>query len=176
MRPELMDAAQAVWERDALTALLTDTVDGGASVGFLPPLNTRTAEQYWTDVAEAIEHSQRTLFAVWAGGVLAGAVQLQRAATPNGRHRGEVMKLMVHRRFRGHGVAAQLMAAVEEEALRQGISLLVLDTRQGDVAERLYRRLGWQEAGVVPRYARSADGTLHATVIFYKELMEAGRV
>ena len=68
------------------------------------------------------------------------------------------------------------MAAVEEEALRQGLSLLVLDTRQGDVAERLYRRLGWQEAGVVPRYARGADGDLHATVFFYKELMVAGRV
>ena len=176
MRPEVMDAAQAVRERDALTALLTDTVDGGASVGFLAPLDRRTAEEYWTGVADAIECGGRILVAVWADRALAGAVQLQPSATPNGRHRGGVMKLMVHRRFRGHGVAAQLMAAVEEEALRQGISLLVLDTRQGDVAERLYRRLGWQEAGVVPRYARSADGTLHATVIFYKELMEAGRV
>ena len=52
----------------------------------------------------------------------------------------------------------------------------MLDTRQGDVAEGLYRKLGWQEAGVVPRYARGADGALHATVFFYKELMAAGRV
>jgi GNAT superfamily N-acetyltransferase len=170
-----MDAAQAVRERDALMALLTDSVDGGASVGFLPPLDTRAAEEYWTGVADAIEHEGRRLLAAQVDGVLAGAVQLQPAAMPNGRHRGEVMKLMVHRRFRGHGLAAQLMAAVEEEALRQGLSLLVLDTKQGDVAEGLYRRLGWHPAGVVPRYARSADGTLHATVFFYKELMEAGR-
>jgi ribosomal protein S18 acetylase RimI-like enzyme len=175
MKAELMDAVQAVGERDALTALLTDTVDGGAAVGFLPPLDARTAEEYWTGVAEAIEHAGRKLLAVRTDGVLAGAVQLQRAVMPNGRHRGEVMKLMVHRRFRRRGVAAQLMAAAEEEARRQGITLLVLDTRQGDVAEGLYRRLGWHSAGVIPRYARSADGTLHATVIFYKELTEAER-
>jgi ribosomal protein S18 acetylase RimI-like enzyme len=68
------------------------------------------------------------------------------------------------------------MAEVEGEARRQGLSLLVLDTRHGDQAEKLYRKLGWQELGVVPRYARGADGELHATVFFFKELMAAGRV
>jgi acetyltransferase len=175
MKLELMDAAHLQRERDALAALLTDSVDGGASVGFLPPLDAPAAAQYWMGVAEAIDAADRKLFAVWADGVLAGAVQLQRSATPNGLHRGEVMKLMVHRRFRGRGLGAQLMAAVEEEALRQGLSLLVLDTKQGDVAEKLYRRLGWQEFGTVPRYARGADGNLHATVFFYKELIEPRR-
>lgn len=171
MNPELMDVTLLVRERDALVALLTDSVDGGASVGFLPPLDTRTAEDYWTGVADAMVHADRRLFAVWADGVLAGAVQLQRSATPNGRHRGEVMKLMVHRHYRGRGFGERLMTAAEEEARRQGLTLLVLDTRHGDVAEGLYRKLGWQEAGVVPRYARGADGALHATVFFYKELM-----
>jgi ribosomal protein S18 acetylase RimI-like enzyme len=176
MKPELMDAAHLLRERDALVALLTDSVNGGASVGFLPPLDAETAEQYWMGVAEAIDAAGRKLFAVWADGMLAGAVQLQRSATPNGLHRGEVMKLMVHRRFRSRGLGARLMTAVEEEARCQGLSLLVLDTRHGDVAEGLYRKLGWQEAGIVPRYARGADGALHATVFFYKELMTAGRV
>ena len=176
MKLELMDAAHLLRERFALAELLTDSVDGGASVGFLPPLDAPAAERYWMGVAEAIEVADRKLFAVWAEGMLAGVVQLQRSTTPNGLHRGEVMKLMVHRRFRGRGLAARLMAAAEEEARRQGLSLLVLDTRHGDVAEGLYRKLGWQEAGVVPRYARGADGALHATVFFYKELMAAGRV
>jgi len=46
----------------------------------------------------------------------------------------------------------------------------VLDTRQGDNAERLYRTLGYHEAGVIPAYAQSASGTLESTVIFYKIL------
>jgi ribosomal protein S18 acetylase RimI-like enzyme len=166
----LMDRAQTIQERDALIALLVDTVDSGASVGFLPPLDTRRAADYWADVADTIGQDGRTLFGLWVEGMLAGTVQLQRAAMPNARHRAEVMKLMVHRRFRGRGFGRLLMISAEEEARRRGLRLLVLDTRQGDPAEGMYRRLGWQAAGVIPGYARGADDALHATVFFYKEL------
>ncbi len=46
-----------------------------------------------------------------------------------------------------------------------------VDTRQADSAEQLYRTLGYCEAGIIPAYARSADGTLDSTVIFYKTLL-----
>ena len=62
------------------------------------------------------------------------------------------------------------MFAMEEEARRMELELLVLDTLQGDVAEGMYRKLGWQEAGVIPRYARIANGELRATVVFYRIL------
>jgi acetyltransferase len=165
----LMDRAQAAGERDALIALLTDSVESGASVGFLPPLERRDAEAYWAKVDDAMEHGRR-LLGLWTDGQLAGSVQLERAAMPNGHHRGEVMKLMVHRQFRERGFARMLMRAAEDEARRMGLQLLVLDTMQGDVAEGLYRKLGWHAAGVIPRYARGADGELHATVIFYRTL------
>jgi ribosomal protein S18 acetylase RimI-like enzyme len=165
-----MDQARAAREREALIALLTDSVASGASVGFLTPLEPREAADYWAAVEDAIGRTDRRLLGLWADGELAGSVQLQRATMPNGRHRGEVMKLMVHRRFRGRGFARILMRAVEDEARRMGLELLVLDTMQGDVAEGLYRKLGWHPAGVIPKYARGADGELHATVIFYRAL------
>jgi hypothetical protein len=37
-------------------------------------------------------------------------------------------------------------------------------------SEVLYRRMGWQAAGTVPRYALSADGALHTTAFYYKLL------
>jgi len=46
----------------------------------------------------------------------------------------------------------------------------VLDTRLGDHAERLYRKLGYVEVGTIPSYAQSAIGTLEATITFYKLL------
>ena len=46
----------------------------------------------------------------------------------------------------------------------------MLDTEQGSVAERLYEKCGYTRAGVIPRYARSADGSLISTVVFYKLL------
>jgi ribosomal protein S18 acetylase RimI-like enzyme len=89
---------------------------------------------------------------------------------PNARHRGEVMKLIVHRKGRGRGIGRGLMLAVEALALDEGRTLLVLDTRPGDAAEKLYRSLGYVPAGVIPRYARSARGILEDTVYLYKEL------
>jgi len=62
------------------------------------------------------------------------------------------------------------MASVEAAARAHGRSLLVLDTRKSDPSERLYRSLGYIEAGSIPRYARGAGGELHDTVLFYREL------
>ena len=46
----------------------------------------------------------------------------------------------------------------------------MLDTREGDPSEQLYRSLGWQFAGTIPRYAQSAGGALDGTAIYYKLL------
>ena len=166
----LLDREQVVANLESFVELLGDTVDHGASVGFLPPMDRSLAEQFWLGCAAAIEMSGRKLFGLFEGRDLAGTVQLQRAALPNGHHRADVMKLMVHTRYRGRGLSRALMDAVEAEARRMGITLLVLDTKQGDVAESLYRKLGWTVAGVIPGYAADAGDTFIATVIFYKQL------
>jgi ribosomal protein S18 acetylase RimI-like enzyme len=57
------------------------------------------------------------------------------------------------------------MQKAEERAKQEGRSLLVLDTREGDRSNYLYTSIGFVEAGRIPRYAQSANGELHATVI-----------
>jgi ribosomal protein S18 acetylase RimI-like enzyme len=81
-----------------------------------------------------------------------------------------VEKLMVHSQARGKGVGRALMNAMEQGAQDARRTLLVLDTRVGDVASSLYRQLGYQEAGQIPDFARNGDGTLAATQFFYKQL------
>jgi acetyltransferase len=154
----------------SLTVLLQDAVDSGASVGFVPPLSAETARAYWTGVRPALAGGRRVVLAAVEDGDILGSVQLDFAAQPNAGHRAEVMKLMVHRRARRRGIARTLMTALEEAARRAGRHLLVLDTRAGDAAERLYAELGYVRVGVIPRYALSAAGTLDATVYMYKEL------
>jgi ribosomal protein S18 acetylase RimI-like enzyme len=73
------------------------------------------------------------------------------------------------------GLGRALMLRLESEARARGRSLLVLDTREGDPSNALYRELGYQEAGRIPAYARSASGQLDATVIYYKLLDDANR-
>ena len=110
----------------------------------------------------------RTLRSVLSVGVL-GTVQVILAAPENQPHRGELAKLLVHRRARRRGVAESLMRAAEAAALDAGKTLLVLDTANG-AAERLYVRLGWQRVGVIPGYALGPSGGLVDTTVFYKEL------
>ena len=155
-------------------AVLTDSVDGGASVGFLPPLDLAEAGRYWQGVEVAIEKGSRRLWiAREANGALTGTVQLDLETRPNSSHRAEVMKLMVHRLHRQRGLGRALMQAAEEDARRLGRTTLVLDTRAGDPSEHLYRSMGWVRAGVIPCYARSAGGALDPTAFYYKLLDRA---
>jgi ribosomal protein S18 acetylase RimI-like enzyme len=154
-----------------LVGLLQDAVDAGASVGFLAPLRAGEARAYWRDVVAAMREGRyRLLVARRDGGPPVGTVQLDLATRPNGPHRAEVAKLMVHRAARREGIGHALMRAVEAEARRLGRTTLVLDTREGDPSERLYRRLGWTFAGAIPRWAQSADGALDTTAFYYRLL------
>ncbi len=170
LRISLLTAPQAHDYLDSLVDLLRDAVDGGASVGFLPPLDPAEARAYWTATLAQVADGSRLLLAAFDDDALAGSVQLELAQRPNGRHRGEVAKLLVHSRYRRRGIAQALMAEVEAQARRHRRTTLILDTRQGDLAEGLYRKLGWTEAGVVPRFALNGDGGADPTVFFYKLL------
>ena len=69
-------------------------------------------------------------------------------------------------------VARRLMAAVEAAAFAQGRTLLVLDTRTGDAAEKLYGALGYEIAGVIPGFARHpAEDRWEGATFMYKTLV-----
>lgn len=153
----------------ALGRLLQQAVDGGASLGFLAPLARADADAYWHGVFSQLG----PLLQLWIAeddGQLLGTVQLARCGKPNGRHRGEVQKLMVAPASRGRGVARRLMEALETAARADGLRLLVLDTQQGSDADAVYHHLGWERAGQIPCFAASPCGELMPTVLFYKLL------
>ncbi|MBE1445180.1 GNAT family N-acetyltransferase [Paenibacillus sp. OAS669] len=151
---------------DELSKLLVDVVDGGASIGFLPPMAYEEAQKYWRNVTDP----NVILFAALWDRKLAGTVQLQLCPKQNGLHRAEMAKLMTHPDYRNKGIGRLLMQTAERRALEEGITLLVLDTREGDPSNHLYASLGYIQAGRIPDYAKSADGKLDATVIYYKQI------
>lgn len=167
---EMLTAARARALFPDLVALLRDAVDNGASVGFLPPLADGEAHAYWDRIIGDLTAGQRVLIVALEEGHVVGGGQLALESRPNGRHRAEVQKVLVRTDYRRRGIAHILMLALEEAARARERSLLVLDTRQGDDAERLYTRLGYTRAGVIPQYALNGDGGRDATVIFYKLL------
>lgn len=153
-----------------LYRLLVDCIESGASVGFLTPVEDQEIRSYWNSVEIDLRCGQRRLFLATEGDDVLGAVQLSICSKANGNHRGEVEKLMVHRQSRGQGLSKSLMSLMERSAIESGLLLLVLDTRLGDIASKLYRSMGYIEAGQIPQFARSSSGKLESTVYFYKQL------
>ncbi|QFR03129.1 GNAT family N-acetyltransferase [Streptomyces phaeolivaceus] len=147
---------------------MVDTVDGGASIGFLAPLDRTAAVGWWRERAAAVAAGGLVVWVASDGGRVVGTVGLVLPDKPNSRHRAELVKLMVHRDARGQGLGRALLATAERAAADAGISLLHLDTETDSPAERLYAGTGWTRIGTIPDYAANPHGTLRPTSIYYK--------
>ncbi|MCF2531583.1 GNAT family N-acetyltransferase [Yinghuangia sp. KLBMP8922] len=162
---ELADAAPA------LAALLAATVDAGASVGFLAPLDPAAAEEWWRGRHIVLATTASMWVARDADERIVGTIQLHHGGQmPNGRHRGEIAKLMVHPGTRGGGLGRRLLETAETEARRRGLAVLILDTETGSPAEKMYASAGWTHCGVIPDFAQDASGMLQSTTLFAKRL------
>ncbi len=150
----------------AFVEMLIAVVHDGASIGFLPPLSAEAAEQYW----RSVPGSDVIILIAEVDGQLAGTVQVHLCSKPNGMHRAEIAKLMVHPQFRRRGIARLLMEQAEHYAKQAERILLVLDTRDGDPSNLLYRSLGYIQAGQIPHFAISDTGGLDSTNLYYKLL------
>jgi GNAT superfamily N-acetyltransferase len=156
-------------ELQALADVLVDCVEGGASVSFMLPITRERALAFWRRVADGVHAGRRVLVVAEDAQGVCGTVQLDLDLPENQPHRGEVAKMLVHRRARRRGVGEALMRAIEAEARVRGRSVLVLDT--GDAtAARLYQRCGWIAVGTVPRYALMPDGAPCDTTFYYRHL------
>jgi GNAT superfamily N-acetyltransferase len=146
-----------------------DAVASGAGVSFMSDLTRDRADAWWRETFGAAS-ARAVILVAYDGAGIVGTVQVHPAWAPNQPHRGDVAKLIVHRRGRGRGVARALMRAAERHAVANEMTLLLLDTCKGSAAEQLYESLGWSRVGEVPHFARNPDGSWCTTVFFYKQL------
>lgn len=171
----ILSPQEAMEQIGALSAVLIDCVEGGASVSFMAPLTRERADAFWKGVAEGVGAGDRILLVAEdrPGGQIVGTVQILLRQPENQPHRADIAKMLVHRRARNRGIGAALMRAAEDAARTAGKSVLVLDTVTGSDAERLYTRLGWLKTGVIPNYALWPTGGFCDTTVFYKQIADA---
>lgn len=167
---EILTATEAEKHQHRLEEILIGCVEDGALISFVLPFSKDQARAYWGSTLRSVADGERLLICAMADSQVVGTVQLYLSPEPNAKHRAEVYKLLVHREFQRRGVASALMEALELEARRRSRSLLILDTVQGGTSERLYRRLGWDEIGIVPNHFVDPFGTPKASVYFMKHL------
>jgi GNAT superfamily N-acetyltransferase len=157
-------------EIEGLSDVLIDCVEGGASVSFMLPMTREKADAFWRSAAEGVARGERIVLAAEDANGIVGTVQVILAQPENQPHRGDVAKMLVHRRARRQGIGAALLAAAERSAREAGKTLLVLDTASGD-AERVYQREGWHRCGTIPDYALWPGGGPCATTFYFKSLL-----
>jgi len=155
---------------EALSDVLIDCVEGGASVGFMQSLTRDRAVAFWRRVADGVAAGERALLVAEDEQGICGTVQLSFDLPENQPHRADLSKMLVHRRARRQGLGAALMRGVEDMARDCGKTLLVLDAVTDGDAARLYARLGWVRVGDIPNYALFPRGGLCSTTVFYRDL------
>src|SRR5262245_46925546 len=176
VRIEVLGADQAARELRGLVGLLKDAVDSGASVGYLPPLAEAEGEAYWRGVVDEVRRGSCVLLGARdADGTLVGTAQLLLAMRPNGSHRAEVAKVVVHTEARRRGIGRALMLALGERARRRRRTPLVPVPRGGHPSDQLHTSVGYTLAGVIPRYAQSANGALDPSAFYSRVLTEGGQ-
>ncbi|MEQ4530484.1 MAG: GNAT family N-acetyltransferase [Mixta sp.] len=167
---QVLNKQQAHSELEALTDVLQGCVSDGASVGFIDADDRQIMRNFWLDTLSGLDQNERLLIVARQQQRIVATVMVVWNLMPNGRHRAEISKLLVHPAARRQGIARQLMHLAEERVKQSGRTLMVLDTRSGDIASLLYLSLGWEIAGAIPYYAQSTEGVMDATTVMYKRL------
>jgi len=153
-----------------LAELLCESVNGGASLGFLRPLTPDDTRTYWLSLHPELRAGRRLLLAAYVADDLVGSGQLTLPSWPNARHRAELQKLFVATRLRGRGVGRSIVVSLHDLARRHGRSLIILNTRRGDQTETFYHGLGYQTVGVTPGYTIGPAGERFDNLTLYHDL------
>jgi ribosomal protein S18 acetylase RimI-like enzyme len=154
----------------ALARLHLEAQEVGMALGLLSGHDPALLAETYAQVVRGLDGGERVFVVAEADDAILGMGQLVRSSVENGRHRAEIQRLAVAASARGSGVGRALMAALEDEARRRGITLVWLTTHAGTDAQRFYEAIGYTLSGVIPQYARLPDGTLAANAFFYREL------
>ncbi len=133
------------------------------------PYTQADGEAFFSRVAGSVAAGETVLVAAFLGERIIGTAQLGLDMPPNQPHRAEVKKMLVHSDGRRQGIAGSMLRRVEEEALKRGRTLLILDTGSEE-ARRVYERGGWSRFGFVPDFALMPDGGFCDTTFYLKDL------
>lgn len=139
----------------------TDTaIKSGGGFGWVDLPSREILERYWQGV---VTMPGRILLVARLDGVICGTCQLVKPASNNQAQEfiAQLTTTFVSPWARGHKLATKLITLAEEEALKEGFSVINLDVREtAEQAIKLYEKLGYVRIGMHPYYARVDDKVL----------------
>jgi len=157
-----------------LAELHLEAMRSGMALGAAGTAVAGTLRRSYHEVVSTLEDARRLLFVAERDGELLGMAQLVFSGVGNATHRAEVQRVAVAAASRGAGIGARLMGALEDAALRQGVTLLWLTTHDETAACSFYEAIGYTKLGVMPSYSRRPDGRLWPGAFYFRDLSETG--
>lgn len=145
--------------QDQLAHLINEILDAdGSTIGYPGRLSQAEARSVVSDWRELVESGRSHLLVGRRGaGDIVGTVILTPDTLPNCRHRAYISKAMIAPPAREIPVLLDGCRAVVRKCDELNVEMLLLDVRAGTTIERLWRLLGFAEAGRLPDYAREGD-------------------
>ena len=80
-------------------------------------------------------------------GVVVGNAVLKRNNHPLYRHRADLVDVVVCSAYQRRGIARRLIEALRDQAAQIGVTIFETSVRGGTPAEKVYRKVGFQEYG-----------------------------
>lgn len=165
----------------------------GTLATFLPPLDPNFMNKWWEARWMEAQRKERAIIIVLSDSSdttiddtltetsderinalpssVAGVISLGMPWTQTGPFRALVEKFFVSPSHRRLGLGRKLMTKLEQVALENGRTNLMLDTTVGTPAEKVYPRLAYRKLGVVERYGiNPLSEELVDEVWFWKDL------
>jgi GNAT superfamily N-acetyltransferase len=161
-------ACEATGLAGELARLHRDALDAGMALGMVEPVDSRALEASYRELIFGLDARERIVVVAETSEGIVGMAHLAISQAGNARHRAEVQRVAVAGTSRGAGVGRRLMAAVEEAARGEGLTLLWLTTHDETEACAFYERIGYTKLGVMPDYSRRPDGTLCPGAFFFR--------
>ena len=154
-----------------LVDLLQDAVQSGASVGFLSPLSTAEARNFWMAVLEDVARGERVVLLASENRTVLGCAQLLLTSRINARHRAEVQKLLVHSQHQRRGSGARVAPGDRKDRRAEGALPAARRCPRRRAGRAIVFARGLQQGRArFPRYQRGPDGHFDSTVIFFRNL------
>jgi ribosomal protein S18 acetylase RimI-like enzyme len=117
---------------------------------------------------KGMEKGEKVVLGVFKSGEYGGSAEIKKDI---GRHSHYgTFGIALKKSFRGKGLGKRLSKEVEERAKKIGITHLRLEvSAENEAAISLYKKLGYEPAGMIPQYARRR-GRLGDYLIMTKKL------
>jgi ribosomal protein S18 acetylase RimI-like enzyme len=116
----------------------------GALAALIPQLSSSSPPPTASELAEIVHNPNSVLFVARVDGRIVGSLTLAFYRIPTGV-KAWIEDVVVDGSARGHGVGEALNTAAIDESRRRGAKNVSLTSRPSrEVANRLYRRLGFQ--------------------------------